>query len=467
MSVGRNEICPCGSGKKYKKCCLIKERAAGGVLTHELLSETGNKVPEILLRYAKTLYGEGCVMQAWCDFWVNPSEQEFDKNPHMQVFIPWFMYHWTPDDGEDDGDLPFARTVVAQFLDDAHQHVDGITRRYLESAQREPLSYWEVLDVSPGKGMLLRDLIAERECYVHERSVSTGMKKWAILFGQVVGMENEYVLSALGPYPISPARFRKSIEAECDRIKKGCGPGPVLALDLLGYDVDLIAHYHRCVDAMFNPVLPQIRNTDNEKLVISTTTFTFDPGDRVAIIEKLSSMRNIEHWGEKGGTAAFSWVVTKRKGGMMPTVTKGAIEVRADRMSLECNSRSRDRRLRKRVKKHLGKLIEHEGTEQKPFSLGDMPESPPSGGAFDMDDLSDVQRCELNKILDQQYMSWKDKEIPALGDKTPTQAVKTPEGREQVAVLINDWENMQAGMSESQLAFDFNRLRGALGLDLE
>ena len=22
--IGRNEMCPCGSGKKYKKCCLIK-----------------------------------------------------------------------------------------------------------------------------------------------------------------------------------------------------------------------------------------------------------------------------------------------------------------------------------------------------------------------------------------------------------------------------------------------------------
>lgn len=22
MSIGRNDPCPCGSGKKYKKCCL-------------------------------------------------------------------------------------------------------------------------------------------------------------------------------------------------------------------------------------------------------------------------------------------------------------------------------------------------------------------------------------------------------------------------------------------------------------
>ncbi|MGK0297161.1 MAG: hypothetical protein ACI9XC_000762 [Gammaproteobacteria bacterium] len=24
MSVGRNDACPCGSGKKYKQCCLNK-----------------------------------------------------------------------------------------------------------------------------------------------------------------------------------------------------------------------------------------------------------------------------------------------------------------------------------------------------------------------------------------------------------------------------------------------------------
>jgi uncharacterized protein YecA (UPF0149 family) len=27
--VGRNDPCPCGSGKKYKNCCLHKENAGG------------------------------------------------------------------------------------------------------------------------------------------------------------------------------------------------------------------------------------------------------------------------------------------------------------------------------------------------------------------------------------------------------------------------------------------------------
>lgn len=28
MKTGRNEPCPCGSGKKYKRCCLVKEKTA-------------------------------------------------------------------------------------------------------------------------------------------------------------------------------------------------------------------------------------------------------------------------------------------------------------------------------------------------------------------------------------------------------------------------------------------------------
>ncbi len=40
MNIGRNEPCPCGSGKKYKKCCLSKETA---ISTSEKKSE---KVPD-------------------------------------------------------------------------------------------------------------------------------------------------------------------------------------------------------------------------------------------------------------------------------------------------------------------------------------------------------------------------------------------------------------------------------------
>jgi hypothetical protein len=35
MKVGRNDPCPCGSGEKYKKCCLQKDEAARSVTLAE------------------------------------------------------------------------------------------------------------------------------------------------------------------------------------------------------------------------------------------------------------------------------------------------------------------------------------------------------------------------------------------------------------------------------------------------
>lgn len=42
--VGRNAPCPCGSGKKYKKCCLPKEVKIEAELSNNILSELNYKI---------------------------------------------------------------------------------------------------------------------------------------------------------------------------------------------------------------------------------------------------------------------------------------------------------------------------------------------------------------------------------------------------------------------------------------
>ena len=32
VKIGRNEKCPCGSGKKYKKCCLLKHQYVNNII---------------------------------------------------------------------------------------------------------------------------------------------------------------------------------------------------------------------------------------------------------------------------------------------------------------------------------------------------------------------------------------------------------------------------------------------------
>ncbi len=46
---GRNEPCLCGSGKKYKKCCLhAPDPSAGGTFIYTDLDDLSNQVPELI-----------------------------------------------------------------------------------------------------------------------------------------------------------------------------------------------------------------------------------------------------------------------------------------------------------------------------------------------------------------------------------------------------------------------------------
>lgn len=58
MKIGRNESCPCGSGKKYKKCCL--ERDSVGM--PPLLTE--NAEPEEL---SEDIYDDWDVLDDYSD----------------------------------------------------------------------------------------------------------------------------------------------------------------------------------------------------------------------------------------------------------------------------------------------------------------------------------------------------------------------------------------------------------------
>ena len=54
MKVSRNSPCPCGSGKKYKKCCLVQdEKAAAEAEEQQLLAEVAEH--DEFIKYATEL----------------------------------------------------------------------------------------------------------------------------------------------------------------------------------------------------------------------------------------------------------------------------------------------------------------------------------------------------------------------------------------------------------------------------
>jgi hypothetical protein len=54
--------------------------------------------------------------------------------------------------------------------------------------------------------------------------------------------------------------------------------------------------------------------------------------------------------------------------------------------------------------------------------------------------------------------SWVSEKIPALGNKTPVQAIKTPEGREMVESLLKQFEREAGAMGDKD--FEISLIRG-------
>src|SRR3990167_8224280 len=125
MSVGRNDPCPCGSGKKYKKCCLLN------ILMPPTLEAdfavkmrmTEGKLLDQMMGAAIDFYdkqGLSCGIEEFFT-WQDEDLSDEDKNLALtEGFLPWFLFNWDPDPSEPGmkkfKPIPFAKHYVKQNL---------------------------------------------------------------------------------------------------------------------------------------------------------------------------------------------------------------------------------------------------------------------------------------------------------------------------------------------------------------
>jgi hypothetical protein len=78
----------------------------------------------------------------------------------------------------------------------------------------------------------------------------------------------------------------------------------------------------------------------------------------------------------------------------------------------------------------------------------------------------EVEREMVQKVMAEHYRTWPDTPLPALGGKTPRQAVATAEGRAQVADLLKLFENgEERNRREGRAWFDVSGLKAELQIE--
>lgn len=471
--AGRNDPCPCGSGKKYKKCCLMKESIQ--TVTRLLLVKASDELIPELLHYAVDKYGEEIFDDAWDEFRDGEKESHFEDSPYREMFIRWLLFLWIPDEYlgyEEDVIYPSPGAIGAQFLNKRRALLDSLSVKYLEAALTDPLSFWQIEAVEPGRGIMARDLILGRERFIEDVSASHSSHKWDILLASTMTVDGVCVFNIGAPFSL-PARVADHILSEpyTDFEKT---ENKETIHKLYDYDYDLIWLYQDIIDELSNPSIPKLCNTDGEAMVFTNSVYEFNPSDRAAVVERMLRIAEFERDSEKRkNTFHFSWIEQSAKPSLMENVTKGSIKVRRKYIETECNSTERDNMLRQKLESVLSGWISHKRTSHKyPSEILRSGKALASGrkkapDVLDLEDFPEEVQAGLKEQIEQMHMKWADMLVPALDNRTPREAVKDPEGKERVILLINDWENTQSRMKDRQFVFDFNKLRISLELPLE
>ena len=203
---GRNDSCPCGSGRKFKHCCLAQQDAADAARLRVRAAE-GRVVPAIL-DYALATWGDPLVAHAWEDFWLYddvpedmPAEPEFDA-----MFPAWFTLGFVPDPEcpERTPDWP-VEPLGLHWLASLGGEVEAMDRAFVLQACRSPLSVFAVEQVTPGQSVDVKDILTGRRFHTRELTASRSLHLGDIVFTRVVTVDDVSLLFGTAPYAAPPA----------------------------------------------------------------------------------------------------------------------------------------------------------------------------------------------------------------------------------------------------------------------
>ncbi|MBM4131562.1 hypothetical protein FJ250_11155, partial [bacterium] len=230
MSFDRNLPCPCGSGRKYKKCCLPKQQAAaspveaGWLRMRRTESELVDRITSLFHRD----YGRTAFEMAWDEYtlWADEAldAEAWPEIPH--AFVAWMLFDWEPGrhaakhrrrpDGTvttAGGDSLPAVSPARHFLARRGGDLDSYERRWLEEACAQPYTFCQVVSVDPGQRMALRDLLLKRDVVVNERQASTTLSPGDVIYTKIVTLDGESIMLGCAPIVLPGRRVNMILEA--------------------------------------------------------------------------------------------------------------------------------------------------------------------------------------------------------------------------------------------------------------
>ena len=457
-AVGRNDPCPCGSGKKYKRCCLGKDAPAPGAWT----AAERDSALQRLMRFSRRAELDGDRAAAELTFWGRrlarlteaEAREAMDFEQSRIGFHEWFAF---------DCPLHGGGTIVERFLAREGRGLRSGERRYLERMRLSHLRPYEVQAVRLDEGLDLLDLWAKKRVRVRERLATRQLVQWDVLAARVVlGPDGEPILDG-SPY-LYPASAKELILRLLRRLSRSLrGKLPRRDEPTFFKNIGMVFH-DLWLELVARRPLPTSVTAEGDEVVLCRAVF--DVRDRAALEAALANHPELERQDD----GSYAWLAEKadeasfRRG-------FGTFVIEKRRVVLETMSRQRAERGRALLEAAAGPAVAYRATSSESVARAlDRRRARP--GARDrrparpVDEVPPEVAAEIvQAFYERHYRGWLDEPLPALGGRTPREAAGLKSARPKLIALLKDMENLSARERlEGRPAYDFGWMWGELGL---
>ncbi len=440
--AGRNDPCPCGSGRKYKKCHLAADEADHAGRDNALaMHELDRRLATRLARFALDRFGE-----RWQAF------QDDFADPHAAASLagPWSVYGFEVD----------GRTVADAYRA-ARGRCSPQERAWMEAQRTAWLSVWEIEAVEPGKTLALRDLLSDERRTVHETQASQLLARRHAVLGRVVDHDGQSLLCGTHPRPLPPFHAAEVVRRARGRLRRRRAV-PVERLRDASLGRYLIRRWEEAVeDCDARGALPRdLRNQDGDPLLFTVDRFEVTPAAVRAVDTRIAGIDGAWQEPSDGDSATWTLVRPDPTGGDGDGIVVGRVKLHDTDLRVETNSKARADTLRERIEAACGARIRHRAREHAdPAALMSGAEKAPREPA------SPEEERVVAEFKARHYADWADRPLPALKGRTPRECVRTAAGRRMVELLLKDMEHREHRSSERP--FDFSTIRRDLDLPLD
>ncbi|HET8929718.1 MAG TPA: SEC-C metal-binding domain-containing protein, partial [Acidimicrobiales bacterium] len=432
--VGRNDPCPCGSGRKYKQC-------------HLGVDETGLD-DRLTWLYRKA------------NWWLG-----FHHRDEVEAVASIRGRHSPLSTAQLVATDPLIADAVlteggrfAEWLDERGALLPGDEAMLAGQWALIGRSVFEVTDIRLDEAMTLRDVRTGDIVDVDERSGTHDLGVGSYLLAR--------------PLPTGSDRFQ---------FFGGLTRVPDHALDGFIEALDNDASAHELVALVADTEAPpSLTNRDGAETVFCETTWLLaDPEAAAAVLDTTfepGEEPGSWHWVAQADDEASAAVAAA--GGR---TLRGSLRVEDDRLVATTNSVERNEQLTgliaesvadatlvESLQSSLDDVQADRDYEAAVFGANDAEDDEVAlPGMLDPTDAPEEIRAVLRKQMDAYEEAWVDESIPALGGATPREALEDPTRRDDLFRLLDQMEHEDASLSEERRALGMRpaRLRELLGLE--